>query len=538
MRVRGDILRTYQSVHTWTGIIAGLVLFIGFYAGSLTMFKSVIAEWATPPSHHLTQVPVQQLDNLVVQAITTFEKAGQGFSVNFNEHFSPMTWYEQGGQRGVQLNDTKRHATLSEQGELVTQVSPTNELGELIDMLHRTAGIAGKVGHEDLGVVVLGVASVLYFLALVSGVIFLLPTLVKSFLALRTNKGANRFWLDSHNLIGIVSLPFHLIIAWSVVVFAFHDVAYGGLEIVYGDIPVFERGERSTLVHSVQALPAMSRYIEKVNELTDGYDVEKMTFSRLVASNPSVAIHIINKREMMRVNTGDIIYMNPYTFEVSYSSVALSESDVYIPVVVSLFALHFGSYAGEWGQWLYFILGLLGAFLFYSGNLLWLEKRRKKQHQQSKSNRFMAALTIGVCLGSILAIVVTILSAKWLYINAIAVNNGYLYCYYVIFLSALVYSFFRGGAQAAIHLLQLLSLACLCIPLTSLFALLNPDSGLWTATTFATGMVDVTAGVFAVIFYYAASKTRHRAYKGERNSIWALPLTTERETSSDAEVVT
>lgn len=49
------------------------------------------------------------------------------------------------------------------------------------------------------------------------------------------NKGTNRFWLDSHNVVGIISLPFHLIIALTVVVFAFHDVFYDGLSLVYGD---------------------------------------------------------------------------------------------------------------------------------------------------------------------------------------------------------------------------------------------------------------------------------------------------------------
>ena len=28
-------------------------------------------------------------------------------------------------------------------------------------------------------------------------------------------------------------------------------------------------------------------------------------------------------------------------------------------------------------RWVYFVFGLSGAFLFYSGNLLWVEKRRR-----------------------------------------------------------------------------------------------------------------------------------------------------------------
>ncbi|MGX9462456.1 PepSY-associated TM helix domain-containing protein [Shewanella sp. A14] len=526
MRVRGDILRTYQSIHTWTGIIAGLVLFIGFYAGSLTMFKHEITQWATPPSHQLPQIPTDQFDKLILQASLNFDKAKQGFTVNFNEQLSPLTWFEQGGGRGLHLHNVMRQATLSEDGELISQVNPTNDLGELIDMLHRTAGIAGKVGHEDLGVLVLGTASVLYFLALVSGVIFLLPTLVNSFFAIRQNKGANRFWLDSHNLVGIVSLPFHLIIAWTVIVFAFHDVLYGGLSLVYGDEPMFERGERPTIEYSIEQLPPISTYLNKVNEMTDGYRVESMAFADLSTANPVVGITIINEHEMMRVSSGDFIYMNPYTLDVGYSSIPLKDNDIYTPLVVSFFSLHFGGYAGDLGRWVYFTLGLLGAFLFYSGNLLWLEKRRKKQPQQSRSSRFMASLTIGMCLGSVLAVVLTMLSSKWLYLDSPQVNNKYLICYYVVFFTALIYSFVRGAAKSAIHLQYFLSIACLLIPITSIISLIVPSLGLWRPVYLSNMIVELVALFFAGAFYYSAVKTKQRVYYGERNSIWALPLKT------------
>ncbi|WP_208511462.1 PepSY domain-containing protein, partial [Variovorax paradoxus] len=48
--MRADTLRTYKTVHTWAGIVAGLALFIAFYAGALTMFKGPLDRWATPPA--------------------------------------------------------------------------------------------------------------------------------------------------------------------------------------------------------------------------------------------------------------------------------------------------------------------------------------------------------------------------------------------------------------------------------------------------------------------------------------------------------
>src|SRR3546814_14936175 len=66
--------------------------------------------------------------------------------------------------------------------------------------------------------------------------------------------------------------------------------------------------------------------------------------------------------------------------------------------VTSFFALHFGNFGGAAVRWSYFLLGLAGAFLFYSGNLLWIESRRKKERksgavQQTRATRILGALT-------------------------------------------------------------------------------------------------------------------------------------------------
>jgi uncharacterized iron-regulated membrane protein len=521
MKIRSDILRTYQSIHTWTGIFAGLVLFVGFYAGSLTMFEDELTQWATPSRYHLPQVEADQLDELIARAAASSDKVKEGFRINFNEDLSPMTWYEQGGGRRLTLNGVKVHASLSAQDELITQVEPDNELGNLIDLLHRTAGIAGKLGHEDLGVVVLGVASILYFVAIVSGVIFLLPTLAKSFFALRKNKGANRFWLDSHNLVGIVSLPFHFIIAWSVIVFAFHDVFYDGLSLVYDDVPLF-KSTQSKETYTFDDLSSIATYLHKVDELTDGYHVEAIEFSGLTSPRPSVGFTIINTQEMMRNNTGDFIYMNPYTLAVTYSSIPMNEDEYYVSYVAGLFSLHFGGFGGDLGRWLYFVMGLLGAFLFYTGNLLWLEKRRKKQPRQSQSSHFMANLTVGVCLGSMLAVAATLLSSKWLYLANAAINSGYVWCYYLVFFAAVIYSFVRGAARSAIDIQLALAGICLCIPVTSLLATKVFNFNGPYSTNTASIMVELCACIFAIVFYYGAKKTKQRAYYGEGDSIWAL----------------
>ncbi|MCE9679323.1 PepSY domain-containing protein [Shewanella sp. AS1] len=522
MKIRADILRTYQSIHTWTGIIAGLVLFIAFYAGSLTMFKPQITQWATPPTEQLQQIEASKYDQLIAEVIGEHDMAREGFIINFDEQSSPMLWYEKGGGRGYRLDDQLIHASFSGSGELITKASGKNELGTLIDQLHRTAGIPGEVGHEELGVLVLGLASILYFIALISGIIFLLPTLVKTLFALRSKKGANRFWLDSHNLAGVLSFPFHVIIALTVVAFAFHDLFYGGLTAIYGDKPMFEPRARSAVEYKIEQLAPISTYLEKVSDIPAGYQVKSMEFSGLSSPMPSLAISITSEGTMTRGAFNDFIYMNPYTYDVQINTISAMNEGNYPAIVATFFGLHFGNYAGDFGRWLYFVMGLVGAFLFYSGNLLWLEKRRQKQPQQTRSSRFMGALTVGVCLGSLLGVAVTMFASRWIYLLDGQINYAYLACYYLSFIVAVIYSFARGAAIAAIGLLKLTAVSCLLIPATSILALLLPNIGIWAPHSFSGLLIEIFALFSAILFFYFAAKVKHRAYHGEPNSIWAI----------------
>ena len=55
-----------------------------------------------------------------------------------------------------------------------------------------------------------------------------------------------------------------------------------------------------------------------------------------------------------------------------------------------LTSLHFGDFGHLAVKWLYFILGMAGAFLFYSGNLLWVEARRNRRGATQTSYEYLA----------------------------------------------------------------------------------------------------------------------------------------------------
>ncbi|MBO1272204.1 PepSY domain-containing protein [Shewanella sp. 4t3-1-2LB] len=529
MQIRSDILRIYQKVHLWTGITAGILLFICFFAGALTMFKPQLSAWASPPTSILPQIATAQADELLQQALEQHPEIAKGFTLHLeDDKHAPLTWYSHGGGRGLNLNAEQWQATLDEHGQLLTQKVQPSQLGTLIDQLHRTAGIPGNLGHEQLGVLVMGVASILYFMALISGVIFLLPTLVKTLFALRQKKGPSRFWLDSHNLLGITALPFHIVIAITVVVFAFHDVFYDALgEFVYGKTPGFSRGAPLVQPLNITHLPPIREIIATANQHAPGYEARTLTFMGLDTPRPAVRIEMYNEQALMRGPLADFLSLQPYSLETQFSTFSPTAAGTWGRIVAVFFGLHFGSFGGMPGRWLYFFMGLSGAMLFYSGNLLWLEKRRQQQKgaelpQQPRKVRLMAAATVGCCLGAMVAVAITMLLGKWLYSWVTNINYSYLWSYYLCFAAAVLYSFWRGAARAAIHLLRIGALACIAMPLTSVLATYAPSLGIWAPHTLTTLMVDLVALLFAFGFLYSARLTQQRTVNGPADSIWAI----------------
>jgi hypothetical protein len=193
----------------------------------------------------------------------------------------------------------------------------------------------------------------------------------------------------------------------------------------------------------------------------------------------------------------------------------------------TFYGLHAGQYAGVTIAWAYFFLGLSGAWLFYSGNLLWIETRRKNARkggevQQSRSTRLLGSATVGVCLGCVAGISLTIVAAKWLHGRVADLNHWHELIYYVVFLGSIVWAFAWGAARSAVHLLWLCAAATMAIPLTTLAALLFPALGMWAYGSAATIGVDVVAFIGALCFAWMAVATTRRIRNGPADSIWSI----------------
>ncbi|HEY4295554.1 MAG TPA: PepSY-associated TM helix domain-containing protein, partial [Paraburkholderia sp.] len=194
----------------------------------------------------------------------------------------------------------------------------------------------------------------------------------------------------------------------------------------------------------------------------------------------------------------------------------------------AFYALHFGSYGGAPVRWGYFVLGLAGAFLFYSGNLLWIESRRKALRRdgvpvaQRRSTFVLASLTVGVALGCICGISLTLAAGKLLSGRVDDLHAWHIGIYYTTFVAAIVWAMVRGAARGSVELLALATLSSAAIPLASLIGAFVPSSGLWFSTDAGPLGVDIGAALGALCFAWMWRKTRQRIIAGRADSVWSV----------------
>lgn len=527
--MRADVVKMYKDVHTWVGIISGLALFIAFYAGAITMFEGPLKQWASPPPDLPAPVPMERTAELVTRTIAAHPEAAKGYTIHVETNAANparMSWtvWPEGRSRGAPQETW--YSALDKDGQVVAAQDETSPVAQFIDVLHQQVGL--PFDHE-VAMPIMGTIALLYVVALVSGIIVFLPGFAKDLFALRLGKNLKRMWLDVHNVLGVFSLPFHIIMAMTAVVFAFHDQFYGAQNSISYDGQIAEMFEAGEPVHHVdiesgKAFLSPDRLVERLGETIPGYNVKNIRYIFLPGNEVETMVQGEDTRYGHRGPDYGIAAVNPYTGEVMSPAYLPGHQPPLNATVTSFFALHFGNFGGTPVRWGYFFLGLAGAFLFYSGNLLWIESRRKRSRKSSPDpvqplkTRLLGALTVGVSLGCIAGISLTVAAAKVLPGRGANIELWHSLIYYGVFLAAIGWAFARGTARASVELQWAAATATLAIPAVSLLSAVLPGFS-WTHPG-TSWLVEITAMAGAALLFHTARKTRKRTHGAPEDSIW------------------
>jgi len=504
-------LRTFIAVHTWAGLIAGFGLFIAFYAGAITVFVHELQEWEQSAKPHRPVDSVENAQRLVDLVLARHPEAHDRFNLQVPSSHHPellLRWDDHEFQLTPELQ--------------LAEIKPSSELAGLIYRLHYTAGIPTPWGLYALGFV-----CILYGLALVTGIVIYTPVFLKDLFALRVGRNLKRLWQDAHNAIGVLSLPFHVIFAWTGAILAigtlllapFQYLVFEGklMQLIGADLTLAEPREPAG---SNAPLLSVSQVLARAQAARPGIEAESLVYHH--AGDANAQIDIYGHVEQRSLSALAAIALNGSSGEL-IRIVDAERFSVGTRFYRSLAALHFGDFGEAPVKWLYFILGMAGAFLFYSGNLLWIETRRERRSVlQPRNTRWMAQATLGVCLGCIAGISAIFLANKLL---PAALADRPVWeerVYFLVFFLCLIWAFARPPARGGYELLLTSAVLTGAIPFVNALVTGNHIVNTLIHGEWALFFVDVIALLFAWMFWRMARATLKRGRNGEANSVWSL----------------
>ena len=491
-------------LHTWAGLVFGWLLFAIFLTGTLSYFKAEITHWMQ------VEAPPKVADARVslVEAQRYLNAHAAGASRWFiglpDERDTTLTvMWQDPGKVG--------------RGSFVSKVLDP-QTGQELNVRDTRGGEFFYRFHFELemgypwGRWLATLAAFVMFVTLITGIITH-KKIFKEFFTFRPRKG-QRSWLDGHNAIGVLVLPFHLMITYSSLVIFMSMVMPASIMTAYSND---SRAFFSDLFPTFNATPA-SGQPGQLGSLASMYDTLRQQnpegrLERVDVQNQGDAA----ARVVFVPHGGDRIahLAGPSTtFDGVTGEVLAQNGRTSTPLLVGsgFYGLHMGHFAGPVLRWLYFLCGLGGTAMIGTGLVMWLSKRQLK-HAKSDVKPFELKLVSWLNLSSMAGLICAMGMFFWanrlLPVGLEGRSGWEIRTFFLSWLAATVHAALRSGRSAWIEQLSFAAALFCGIPLLNALTthhglLVSVMSGDWRMAGF-----DLTCLGSGLFLAWSALKVRN-----------------------------
>ncbi len=363
--------QSQATLHTWSGLLLGWVLFVVFVAGTIAFWRQPLNRWTRPDLPRVEQ----PLVSLAGAQAYLRQRAGDATAwyITLPSAQDPGTqlfWIPRAkpGQAGGE-DYYANSALISGEGRPV--LSGDTRGGDFFYRLHFDLHYMPVIWARWI----VGVAAMIMLVAIVTGIVTH-KKIFADFFTLRRGRG-QRSWLDGHAATAVLALPFHLMITYTGLVTLVAMLMPWAAVANYNDATKLNAalfpqapagaskggaaplGDLTAIVRDGQRrLGAPVTYIEVTSPGEAGarVTVTQIPAAQLSARPPRLTYDGVSGRMLWRSPPSD----------------GASETQ---GVMVGL---HAGRFAGEALRWLYFLCGVGGSLMVASGLVLWTVKRREK----------------------------------------------------------------------------------------------------------------------------------------------------------------
>ncbi|MDP3692697.1 PepSY domain-containing protein [Bradyrhizobium sp.] len=364
-----------SSLHTWTGLLLGWILYAMFLTGTVSYFKDELSQWMRPELARLSEIPDQAV---VAQRIADeFGKTLAGASQwsmrlpdarNNSVYAFWRTSARSPGQRGF----GEAYFDPATGGKVTSRETLG---GDFFYRFHFQFHYMPVVWGRWIA----GAAAMFMLVAIVSGVITHKKIFV-DFFTFRWGR-RQRSWLDAHNALAVFGLPFHLMITYTGL------VTLMALYMPWGERVAFKTpAERQQLAAELSAFIPPGKPSGQNVPLASVEEMVRQAQERWGRDQVGRvnAVHPGDAAARVAVTRGDPgrVSMSPQYLEFEGATgklLAVRENVGGAAETRGVFyALHLGRFSDTVTRWLYFLVSFMGTAMVGTGLVMWTVKRRQQ----------------------------------------------------------------------------------------------------------------------------------------------------------------
>lgn len=366
--MKSTTIRRWSLIHTWSSLICTLFLLMLALTGLPLIFHHEI-DHLLGDAPELREMPADTPHLDLQQLVKAAEAHRPGEVMQYfgwDEDEPNGVTAIMAKTAGTEPNSSHTFMLDARTGEAVAMPSANGGLMMVMLRLHVDlfAGLPGKLLLAFMGL--------LFVLAIVSGTVLYLPFMRRlKFATVRQDKSSRLRWLDLHNLIGVVTLTWALVVGVTGVISACADLI----------IAAWRNDSLSAMVAPYRDAPALtslapaSRLLEIAREAAPGMQPDFIAFpGTRFSSEHHYAVFLKGDSHL----TSHLL--TPVLIDASSLQVtAVGTRPWYMDAMGMSQPLHFGDYGGLPMKLLWAAMDVLTLIVLGSGLYLWIVRRRAGQ---------------------------------------------------------------------------------------------------------------------------------------------------------------
>lgn len=420
-------------LHTVSGIVISVALYVIFFAGSFSFFRDEIANWERNHAVENTENISMNLDVALDSLDEKYALHDRNISISRHHNERRIAVSLDSSQDSLAEEKGKaKHFFYQDTETLQTaDYTSTYSLGEFIYRLHFFAQIPHPVGYY-----LSGFTAFFFLFAIVTGILVHWDKIISNFYLFRPWAKLKTLWTDAHTALGTIGLPFQFVYAVTGAFFMIKAlliapsvfVLYDGDQAALYDDLGYGEPEIAYLNEPLQANYSINELVNTTEKDWPDFNINHLHIFNYGDANMHVAIEGETDRNskfsgpgmrLYKIATGELVdEKNPFE-QASYRD----------GVVNSLYRLHYGDYGGYALKVISFVLGIISCFVIASGVMIWLVARCKKNipEKRRRFNERVARVYLAICLS-----MYPVTALAFIAVKTVGQGMSFLYQFYFI----------------------------------------------------------------------------------------------------------